>query len=47
MYAIYICILIYNLPAFTVTRKKGKKNPPGTRDKNILNHSPGEKEKIS
>ena len=29
-----------------VTRKK-EKNPPGTRDKNISNHRPGEKEKIS
>ena len=28
-----------------VTRKK-KKNPPGTRDKNISNHRPGEKKNI-
>ena len=27
-------------------RKKKKKNPPGTRDKSISNHHPGEKEKI-
>ena len=27
---------------FMVTRKKGK-TPPGTRDKNISNHRPGEK----
>ena len=39
---IYIYILIYYLPAFTVTRKK---NPPGTRDKNISNHRPGGKRK--
>ena len=43
---IYTNLLIYYLPAFTVTRKK-EKNPPGTSDKNILNHRPGEKEKIS
>ena len=36
-------LLIY-LPAFMVTRKKEKK-PSGTRDKNISNHRPGEKEK--
>ena len=39
---IYIYILTYYLPAFTVTRGK---NPPGTRDKNISNHRPGEKKK--
>ena len=43
---ICICLLIYYLPAFTVTSKK-EKNPPGTRDKIISNHRPGEKEKIS
>ena len=26
-------------------KKKTKKNPPGTRDKSISNHCPGEKEK--
>ena len=26
--------------------EKKKKTPPGTRDKNISNHRPGEKEKI-
>ena len=41
---IYIYLLIYYLPAFTVTRKK-EKNLPGTRDKNISNHRPGEKRK--
>ena len=40
----YIYLLIYYLPAFTVTRKK-KKKTPGTRDKNISNHRPGEKRK--
>ena len=33
---------MYYLPAFTVTQKKEKKMP-GTRDKNISNHRPGEK----
>ena len=28
------------------TRKKKKKTPPGTREKSISNHCPGEKEKI-
>ena len=37
---IYIYLLIYYLPAFTVTRKK---KPPGTRDKNMSNHHPGKK----
>ena len=41
---IYIYLLIYYLPVFTVTRKK---KSSGTRDKNISNHRPGEKEKIS
>ena len=27
------------------TRKKKEKTPPGTRDKSISNHRPGEKEK--
>ena len=35
-------LLINYLPAFKVQEKK----PPGTRDKRILNHRPGEKEKI-
>ena len=26
--------------------EKNEKNPPGTRDKSISNHRPGEKEKI-
>ena len=39
-------MLIYYLPAFTVTRKKRRKTP-GTRDKHISNHRPGVKEKIS
>ena len=50
---IYIYIYIYmyiftNLISTSIhgTRKKEKKNPPGTRDKNISNHRPGEKEKI-
>ena len=42
MFQIYL--LIYYLPAFTVTRKK-EKNLPGTRDKNISNHRPGGKRK--
>ena len=39
---IYIYLLTYYLPAFTVTRKK---KPPGTRDKNISNHRPWKKRK--
>ncbi len=31
---------------FHGTRKKSKKKPPGTIDKSISNHCPGEKEKI-
>ena len=45
---IYIYIYIYtNLMSTSIhgTRKKEKK-PPGTRDKNISNHRPREKEKI-
>ena len=48
-YDIYICIYIFtNLIPTSIhgTRKKEKKNLPGTRDKNISNHRPGEKEKI-
>ena len=41
---IYIYLLTYNLPAFTVTRIKEKKTP-GSRDNNISNFRPGEKEK--
>ena len=41
---IYIYILNYYLPAFTVTRKKKKKTPE-FRDNNILTHCIGEKEK--
>ena len=41
---IYIYILTYYLPAFTVTRKKEKKTPR-TRDNNISNYRPGEKRK--
>ena len=41
---IYICLLTYNLPAFTVTREK---TPPAEfRDNNILNHCLGKKEKF-
>ena len=43
---IYIYLLIYYLPAFTVTRTPPPKTPR-TKDKNISNHRPGEKEKIS
>ena len=45
----YIYIYIYtNLisTSIHVTRKKTKKTPPGTRDKSISNHRPGEKEKL-
>ena len=42
---IYIYLLTYFLPAFTVTRKKEKKKTPGTRDNNISNYRPREKEK--
>ena len=45
-YFYYIYILTYYLPAFTFTRKKEKKTP-GSRDNNISNYNPGEKEKIS
>ena len=53
---VYICLIIYiSLYIFTNIisssihsyQKKKKKKPPGTRDKNISNHRPGEKEKIS
>ena len=39
----YIYLLIYYLPAFTVPDKNEKKTS-GTRDKSISNHRPGEKE---
>ena len=44
---IYIYIYITNLLSTSIHgyQEKRKKNPPGTRDKNILNHCPGEKEK--
>ena len=47
---IYIYIYIYiftNLISSSIHgyQKKENKNPPGTRDKNISNHRPGEKEK--
>ena len=47
---IYIYIYIYlftNLISTSIhsTRKKQKKTWPGTRDKSISNHRPGEKEK--
>ena len=48
IYILYIYIYIYsNLISTSIhgTRKKEKKNPPGTRDKSISNHSPGEKRK--
>ena len=47
---IYIHIYIFtNLLSTSIHgyQKKRKKTPPGTRDKNISNHHPGEKEKIS
>ena len=43
--SIYIYLLTYYLPAFTVTRKKKKKKTPEFRDNNIPNHCLGEKEK--
>ena len=51
---IYICIYIYiyiytNLISTSIhgtRKKKGKKKTPGTRDKSISNHRPGEKQKI-
>ena len=47
---IYTCIYIYiftNIISTSIhgTRKKQKKPWPGTRDKNISNHRPEEKEK--
>ena len=51
-YIIYIYIYIYiyiftNLISTSIhgTRKKQKKPWPGTREKSISNHGPGEKEK--
>ena len=44
----YIYIYIYtNLLSTNIHsyKEKRKKNPPGTRDKNIPNHRPGEKRK--
>ena len=48
---IYIRKYIYiftNLISTSIhgTRKKKEKPPPGTRDKSISNHRPGEKEKL-
>ncbi len=49
---IYIYIYIFtNLISTSIhgtrkKQKKTKKTPPGTRDKSISNHRPGEKEKI-
>ena len=40
----YIYLLINYLPVFTVP-EKNKKPWPGTREKNISNHGPEEKEK--
>ena len=45
MVAYFTYLLINYLPVFTVPEKN--KNPwPGTRDKNISNHGPEEKEKV-
>ncbi len=45
---IYIYIYIYtNIISNSSHRtRKKEKNPPGTRDKSISNHRPGEKKKI-
>ena len=49
--SLYIYIYIYiftNLISTSIhgtKKKKNEKPPPGTRDKSILNHRPGEKEK--
>ena len=49
---IYVYIYMYVFSNLLSTGIQGyqeqrKKNPPGTRDKNISNHRPGKKEKIS
>ena len=41
----HIYIYIFTNLAFTVPEKKQKKKTPGTRDKSISNHHPGEKRK--
>ena len=46
---IYIYIYIYESTIYQHSQlpEKQEKKPPGTRDKNISNHRPGEKQKIS
>ena len=44
---VYIYIYIFTNLLSTSNHGYQKKKPPGTRDKKISNHLPGEKEKIS